>query len=125
MQPLATTTERSRKAESEFQRRMARRSCGHCGAPAETMLEWDRQRVAICGECRDRLDQPGFRCLLGDYPCEDCIVPPPVEARVVDAELAAPGTWIAVFDHTPGAMTSALVRVVSAIKTLFRTGRKP
>ena len=89
------------------------------------MLEWDRQRIAICGECRDRLDQPGFRCLLGDYPCEDCIVPAPVEARVVDAELAAPGTWIAVFDHTPGAMTSVLVRVVSAIKTLFRTGRKP
>ena len=122
---MATATERSRKAESEFNRRMAQRSCGHCGSQAKMMLNWGAQRIAICGECRDRLDQIGVRCLLGDYPCADCIVPTPVEARIVDAELVAPGTEVAVFDHTPSGMTSVLVRVVSAIKTLFRAGRKP
>ena len=121
---MATTTERSRKAESEFKRRMAQRSCGHCGSPAEMMLNWGAQRIAICCECQDRLNQIGVRCLLGDYPCEECIVPPPVEARIVDAELVAQGTGIAVFDHTPGEMTSALGRVLSAIKAMFRTGRK-
>ena len=30
-----------------------------------------------------------------------------------------------VFDHTPGGRTSALGRVVSAIKAMFRTGSKP
>ena len=114
------TTERSPEAEQAFRRRMAKRICGSCGEPAEDMKDWGGQRIAICGECEDRLHQPGYRCLLGEYPCDDCIIPPPVEARIVDAELVAPTTDLVPNTTASVKQPSPLVRVFAALSSLWR-----
>ena len=99
---------------------MAKRTCGHCGEPAEEMKEWGGQRIAICGECHDRLKQPGFRCLWGQYPCDDCIIPPPVEARIVDAELVPPTTDIVASATALVVRTSPLARFLAALSSIWR-----
>ena len=113
-------TERSPQAEQAFKRRMAKRVCGHCGEPAEEMKEWGAQRIAICGECQDRLDQPGFRCPLGAHPCEDCTFLSPVEARIVDADLIDTGTDLVVTATPPVSRRAPLVRALAALATLLR-----
>ena len=114
------TTERSSEAEQAFKRRMAKRVCGSCGGPAEVMKEWGGQRIAICGECEDRLHQPGFRCLLGGHPCEECIIPPLVEARIVDAELVIPATDLVPTATRLVSRNSPLSRALAALASLFR-----
>ena len=100
---------------------MAKRTCGHCGAPAEDMLDWGRQRIAICGECQDRLRQPGYHCPWDSgRPCEDCITRPAVEARVIEAELIEPPTDLAVAAGTPGSRRSPLVRALAALAGFLR-----
>ena len=39
-------------------RRLAKRSCGNCGQPAEAMLPWGGLQVAICATCQARLNGP-------------------------------------------------------------------
>ena len=115
-----STTERSSEAEQAFKRRMAKRLCGNCRAPAEDMKEWGGQRIAICGECDDRLHQLGFKCLLGAYPCNECIMPPPIEARIVEAELVAGPTDLVAQTTIPVARNSPLSRALAALTSLFR-----
>ena len=117
---MAATAERTAQAEQAFKRRMAKRVCGHCGAPAEDMKDWGSQRIAICGECEDRLNQPGFRCLLGNYPCEKCFVPPPIEARIVDAELVESTTVLAPAATSPVTRVPLLTGVLAALRGLLR-----
>ena len=115
-----TTKERTSEAEQAFKRRMAKRVCGNCGSQAEDMKDWGGQRIAICGECQDRLRQLGFRCLLGEYPCDDCMVPPRVEARIVDAELVVPATDLVTSTRQPVARRSPLGRALAALSGLLR-----
>ena len=115
-----TTAERSPQAKQAFKRRMAKRVCGHCGEQAEEMKEWGGQRIAICGECQDRLHQPGIKCLLGTYPCDDCVIPPPIEARIVDAELMEPATDLVAAATAPVTRVSPLGRVLSVLSGLLR-----
>ena len=115
-----STTERSSQAEQAFKRRMAKRTCGNCGAPAEDMKEWGGQRIAICGECEDRLQQLGFKCLMEEYPCNECIMPPPIEARIVEAELVAGPTDLVANTTSPVVRNSPLSRALAALASLFR-----
>ena len=118
---VMTTRERNLDAEQTFKRRMAKRTCGHCGAPAEDMLDWGRQRIAICGECQDRLRQPGYHCPWdSDRPCQDCITHPVIEARVVEAEIIEPSTDLFLATETPSSRRSPLVRALSALAGYLR-----
>ena len=53
-----TDLERSQRAELQRTRRLAKRSCGNCGQPAEAMLTWGGQQISICGSCQKKLDRP-------------------------------------------------------------------
>ena len=53
-----TDVEHSHKAELQKTRRLAKRTCGHCGQPAAAMLPWGGQQVAICRSCQEKLDGP-------------------------------------------------------------------
>ena len=53
-----TDVERSQRAELQRTRRLAKRSCGNCGQPAEAMLPWGGLQVAICATCQARLNGP-------------------------------------------------------------------
>ena len=53
-----TDVERSQRAELQRTRRLAKRSCGNCGQPAEAMLPWGGLQVAICATCQARLNRP-------------------------------------------------------------------
>ena len=64
-------------AKAQRRRRMAKRVCGNCGEPADTMLEWgEGNPIPICGRCAALLDgtppevtpretapSPGYRSL--------------------------------------------------------------
>ena len=81
---MVTDGEMRLRAEQQRRRRMARRSCGHCGEPAEVMLDWAGQRIPICRVCQALLngDMPdwsalgprqGIRCPIDTArPCYDC-----------------------------------------------------
>ena len=53
-----TDVERSQRAELQRTRRLAKRSCGNCGQPAEAMLPWGGLQISICGSCQKKLDRP-------------------------------------------------------------------
>ena len=53
-----TAEERSQRAEQQRQRRLAKRNCGSCGEPADTMLPWGNQQVPICSPCQRKLEAP-------------------------------------------------------------------
>ena len=53
-----TDVERSQRAELQRTRRLAKRSCGNCGQPAEAILPWGGLQVAICATCQARLNGP-------------------------------------------------------------------
>lgn len=53
-----TDEERSHRAEQQRARRLANRSCGYCGDPAEAMLSWGNQQVPICTPCQRKLKAP-------------------------------------------------------------------
>ena len=56
-----TDVERSQRAELQRTRRLAKRSCGNCGQPAEAMLPWGGLQISICGSCQKKLDRPEAR----------------------------------------------------------------
>ena len=59
-----TDVERSYRAQLQRTRRLAKRSCGNCGQPAEAMLPWGGLQVAICATCQARLNGPEPRTPL-------------------------------------------------------------
>ena len=60
---MATSAERDRRATRQRARRMAGRTCGHCGSSAELMMSWgDRKAIPICRSCHTRLDAPAPHC---------------------------------------------------------------
>ena len=81
---MVTHGEMRRRAAQQRRRRMARRACGHCGGPAEVMLDWGGQRIPICRVCEGRLNdllpewpalrpQAGIRCAIDTpRPCDEC-----------------------------------------------------
>ena len=50
--------ERAQRLKQQRARRLAKRTCGHCDGPADTMLPWGNQQVAICTDCIQKLEAP-------------------------------------------------------------------
>lgn len=116
---MATPGVKSKHAEQVQRSRMAQRTCGYCEAPADLMLQWNRQRIAVCRTCMGRLNNPGFACALsGHRPCEDCAAL--LQARVVQEEEV---TELVAVVEARQSRRSAVARAVAALTGLFRPRR--
>ena len=115
-------TRRSQEAEQAYQRRMAKRVCGHCGEPAREMLSWGGQRIAICGECLDRLRQPGYHCPAARdlRPCDYCMLQSPVEARAIEGEIVEVPGVLVVAQTPPVSNRTPLARILTTLVGLWR-----
>lgn len=113
---MVTSGVKSRHAEQVQRSRMAQRTCGYCEAPADLMVQWNRQRIAVCRTCLGRLANPGFACPLGEHrPCEDCAAL--LQARIVQEE---PATELVAVVEATSSRPPLVARVVAALTGLFR-----
>lgn len=126
--------ERSSDAEQAFRRRMAKRTCGHCGSQASEMKEWGGQRIAICQACQDRLSGPletsveegyDWRALADSgpwcdrdqlRPCDDCFLHQ-VEGRILDSPAVEIVRIVAVGSEP---RRSVVARAIAAVAGLLR-----
>lgn len=111
---MTTPGDLMQRAKQQRDRRMARRVCGNCEQPAESMIDWGKQQLAICHGCRERLtgdipDWPlielgqGPRCPIGTHrPCYDCTR-----------------------EEAPTAEEDSVPRGRSIFRSLFGKGRRP
>lgn len=114
---MATPGVRSRHAEQVHRQRMAQRICGYCEEPADLMLQWNKQRIAVCRTCLGRLGNRGFSCRVAEHrPCEDCAAL--LQARVVPEE--EPATELATVVDAAPPRRSAIVRVIAAVAGMLR-----
>ena len=90
--------DRSMRAEQQRTRRLARRSCGHCGEPADAMMPWGNRQVAICSPCQLKLDSPPEPtpwCAFNEvHPSElrpqATLMPVPIEATLLPSSEPVP-----------------------------------
>lgn len=83
--------DRSMRAEQQRTRRLAKRTCGHCGEPADAMMSWGNRQVAICSLCQLKLDSapaPTPWCAFNEvHPSElrpqATLMPVPIEATLL------------------------------------------
>ena len=115
---VETEVERSHKAEQQRTRRLAKRTCGQCGQPAEAMLTWGSQKISICGSCQKKLDGPEMItpwCAFNEvHPLE---VQPQVPAVgvLIEARLMPPV-------DLPARRRSLAGRFLGALGQIFRFG---
>ena len=116
--PVDEVPEPNHRAEQQRARRLANRSCGHCGEPAQEMKPWGRQRVPICGSCQLKLEKlaaPVPFCAFDEVHPRELRPQTSLEAVMVEARLLpAPDTFVE--EQKP----SLIGRMVHGVGRLFR-----
>ena len=117
-----TAEERSQRASQQRQRRLAKRSCGSCGEPADTMLPWGNQQVPICSPCQMKLETPATPaafCAFDEVHPKDLRPQTSLEAVVVEARLL-PAPETVMEERKP----SLVSRMLGVAGRLWRRGER-
>ena len=114
-----TDLDRAHRAEQQKARRLARRTCGYCDRPAETMLPWSGQQIPICGSCQAKLDGPEAQpvwCAFNEIHPRELQAQAPVDGIMIEARLLP-------MAETPAAeRRSLLARLLGKLGQIFRSG---
>ena len=117
-----TAQERSQRAEQQRTRRLATRTCGHCGEPAHAMMPWGKQHVAICSPCQLKLEMPATPeafCAFDEVHPKDLRPQTSLEAVVVEARLL-PASETVIEERKP----SLVSRMLGVAGWLWRRGER-
>ena len=115
-----TAAERNHRAEQQRTRRLASRSCGHCGKLAQEMKPWGKQWVPICSPCQVKLETPARPtpfCAFDEVHPRDLRPQTSLEGVVVEARLL-PAPEPVVEEKRP----SLIGRVLRAAARIGRRG---
>ena len=115
-----SAAERNHRADQQRTRRLASRSCGHCGKPAQEMKPWGKQWVPICNQCQLKLETPATPtpfCAFDEVHPRELRPQTTLEAVVVEAKLL-PVTELVMEKKRP----SLIGRVLRAIAGISLRG---